>query len=298
MYKNLNAESLGISARHHELIELTLTYKFRGFDLNIQELVRQIEARGRDHSTRFLQSANVKIGSFELPVDLSGSDEDFQASLKRLEEIAELTESLGATRCIANLLPYCIYRPYHENFELHRERIGHVARILSPHHALLGLGFVAPISAREQGDSQFIATPAALLTLIQTVAETNVGLCLDSWHWHVAGGTVDQLKDFPVDKIVMVRLADVPADSNLETITEEQRMLPGTSGVVPNVEWLRWLGERDYGGPITPYCHPSQFTGGTRTQTVEQAAESLSTLLQTARGSDIDVDEEHAATAR
>jgi sugar phosphate isomerase/epimerase len=298
MYRNLNAESLGISARHNELIELTLTYKFRGFDLDLQELVRQVEARGRDHATRFLQSANVKVGSFELPVDLSGSDETFEADLQRFKETAPLIESLKATCCIANLLPYCIGRAYHENFELHRARIRRVAQILAPHKVWLGLGFLAPRAVRQQGDSQFIATPAALLTLIQTVDEENVGLCLDSWHWYVAGGTIDQLKAFPVERIVAVRLADVPVDSNLETITEEQRLLPGTTNVVPNAEWIRWLSERDYAGPITPYCHPSQFTGATRSQTVGQASESLTALLQAGRGSDADVDETQAATAR
>ena len=128
MYRNLNAESLGISGRQNELIELTLTYKFRGFDIDIQELVRQIEARGRDHATRFLQSANVKIGSFELPIDLTVDDEQFAKELERLRDIAQLAESLGATRCIANLLPYCTGRAYHENFELHRKRIGEIVR--------------------------------------------------------------------------------------------------------------------------------------------------------------------------
>ena len=71
----------------------------------------------------------------------------------------------------------------------------------------------------------------------------------------------------------MVRLADAPADVDLEKITEEQRMLPGSTGVVPNIEWLRWLSDRDYSGPITPYCHPAQFAGGTRGQSVEQAAD-------------------------
>ncbi len=295
MYKNLNAESLGINGRQNELIELTLTYKFRGFDIDIQELVQQIESRGRDHATRFLQSANVKIGGFDLPIDLTLEDSEFETEITRLDEVAELAESLGATRCIANLLPYCLHRAYHENFELHRTRIGRVVQVLAPHQIRLGVGFIAPKSARPEGESQFIATPNALLTLIQTIGE-DVGLCLDTWHWHVGGGTVSQLKDFPVEKVVMVRLADLPADADLETITQEQRLLPGSTGVVPNVEWLRWLSDHDYSGPITPYCDPSQFTGVTRAQAVEQAAEAVTSLIRAARNAEDNADEEQAAT--
>jgi sugar phosphate isomerase/epimerase len=298
MYKNLNPESLGISARHNELIELALTHKFRGFDIDIQELMRQVGARGREHAMRFLQSANVKIGSFELPIDLAAPDDRFQSDLDRLEEIAALSETLDATRSIASVLPYNIDRAYHENFELHRERIGRVAQILAPHQIQLGLGFIAPKVVRERGDSEFIATASALLTLIQTVGEKNVGLCLDTWHWRVAGAAVDQLKNFPVNQIVMVRLADLPVDAQLDTISEEQRLLPGATGVVPNLEWIRLLGDRGYVGPVTAYCHPSQFTGSTRAQTVEQAAEALHTLMQSARESDADVGETHAAAAR
>jgi sugar phosphate isomerase/epimerase len=297
MYKNLNAASLGISGRHNELIELTLTYKFRGFDIDIQDLMGQIEARGRDHATRFLQSANVKLGSFELPIDLSCDEDQFQQDLERLGGVAELAASLRATRCIASIVPYCIGRAYHENFELQRARIGSVVRVLEPHQIRLGLGFIAPKHAREQGDFPFITTPEGLLTLMQTIGE-DVGLCLDTWHWHVAGGKLDQLKSFPVEKIVMVRLADVPADADLETITEEQRMLPGSTGVVPTIEWLRWLNQRGYTGPITPFCHPAQFTGGTRVQAVEQAAAALTSLLQAAQNADDAAREEQAAGAR
>ena len=68
MYKNLNAESLGITARQNELIELALTYKFRGLDIDTQSFLRQVESRGKEHAVRFLQSAHIRVGGFDLPV--------------------------------------------------------------------------------------------------------------------------------------------------------------------------------------------------------------------------------------
>jgi sugar phosphate isomerase/epimerase len=297
MYRSLNAESLGIRGRQNELIELTLTHKFRALDIDIQELVKQIDARGQDHATRFLLSANLKVGNFELPVDFGSSDATFQSDVERLGEIARVAESMGATRCTNNIVPYCQDCAYHENFERHRERISRVAQLLAPHKIHLGLGFLAPRHLRELGDSQFITSPDQLLTLIQTIVDENVGLCLDTWHWYVSGTSIDKLKRFAVEKIVAVRLADVPPEADLERITEQDRLLPGSTNVVPNVEWLRWLSEQGYAGPITPYCHPSQFVGCTRTQSVGQAAAALNLLLQAVGGTALGAGQKQVATA-
>ncbi len=65
MYKNLNSDALGISGRQSELIELALTHKFSGLDLDLAPLCRQVQSRGLEHARRFLDSAKLKIGGFE-----------------------------------------------------------------------------------------------------------------------------------------------------------------------------------------------------------------------------------------
>ena len=280
MYKNLNAESLGISARQNELIELVLTYKFRGLDLDIEPLMKQVELRGREHSLRYLASAQVKIGGFELPVCWEEDDATYREDLQRLSLVAEVAGSLGATGCTTMVMPYSDGRPYHESFEFHRARLTEIAELLQGHGIRLGLGFRAPAHARDGHSSPFITTPDALLTLIKTIVAPNVGICLDLWHWHVAGGTLEQLKDVRPDRIVTVRLADVPADVALADITEQQRLLPASTGIVPAAAALRLLAERGYKGPVAAYCHPAQFAGITRSQVVEQASRALTKLLE------------------
>ncbi len=297
MYKNLNAESLGISARQNELIELALTYRFRGLDLDTGPLIRQVEQHGRDHAMRYLTSANIKIGGFELPVRWDGDDETYQEDLRLLPQIAEVAADLGATGCTTMVLPYCDDRAYHENFEFHRGRLTEIAETLQPHGICLGLGFKAPACECEGHSSPFITTPDAILTLIKTIVSPNVGLCLDAWHWHVGGGTIEQIQELSADQIVSVRLADLPSDANLPEITEEQRMLPGVTGIVPAAPILSWLHELGYQGPVTAYCHAAQFSGVTRTRAVEQAAQSLTNLMSFAsEAADVESDEAAAAT--
>lgn len=279
MYRNLNAEALGISARQNELIELALTYKFRGLDLDIESLMKQVELHGREHALRFLESAQVKIGGFQLPVRWQGDDDTYQQDLQQLPQVAEVVASLGTSGCTTTVMPFSDNRPYHENFEFHRNRLTEIADVLQNHDIRLGLGFLAPSESREGHDSPFIGTPEVLLTLIKTIVSPNVGLCLDLWHWHVGGGTLEQIKDVAVDQIVAVRVADLPSDVDLTEVSEQQRLLPGATGVVPAERAIRWLAEQKYRGPVTAYCHPAQFAGITRNQAVEQAAQTLGQLI-------------------
>lgn len=282
MYKNLSAECLGISGRQNELIELALTYKFKGLDLDFQTLAQQITERGRDHAMRFLNSADIKIGCFELPLQCDADEETYRTGLTSLEQTAELAAQIGATRCTTTVRPFSVGRPYHEDFELHRKRYNEIADLLKPHGILLGIGFLAPTSHREGYPGQFIATADAMQTLIRMLAADNAGLCLDLWHWTVGGGTVEQIKQFDPKRIVTVRVADLPVDYDPATVTEESRLLPGTTRVVPATEVLQWLTEVGYDGPLTPCCHSSQMAGATRTQVVERAVEALRQTLKPA----------------
>ena len=72
MYKNFNTASLGIMARQSELIELALTYQFKGLDVDIVDL----QKRGLDPAKRFLGGTKLNLG-FELPTVLAGDDATF-----------------------------------------------------------------------------------------------------------------------------------------------------------------------------------------------------------------------------
>jgi sugar phosphate isomerase/epimerase len=280
MYKNLNAESLGISARQNELIELALTYKFRGLDIDTESFLRQVESRGKEHAVRFLQSAHIRVGGFDLPVRWTAEEATFKQDLQSLKETAEIMSSLGAASSTAIVLPYCDQRPYHEDFEFHRERFSEIGDELKAFGIKLAIGFRAPILSREGHDTQFITTADALVALVKMIVCDNVGMCLDLWHWHVGGGTLEAIKELSVDQIVAVRVADLPADVPLAEVTEEQRLLPGSTGIVPAAETLRWLADSGYSGPVTAHCHPQQFSGVTRIKSVAQASDALDALMR------------------
>ena len=286
---------LGISGRQSELIELALTYGFRGLDVDIAELQKRAQIQGLQQAKRFLESAKLSIGGFELPVDLAGVETKYAADFKQLETAAEFAHAIGARDCFLNILPASDQLPYHENFELHRRRLREIAAILEKHQMRLGLGILSAASHRIGRDFQFIYQPEQLLTLIKTCGAANLGVAVDTWDWFVGDGTLDQLRGLKADQIVAVRLADLPADADFATLADDQRLLP-TDASADIAAVLAHLAEINYEGPVTAYAHPSQFKGIKRETIVKQVSAVLDEQCQLTGSSQSEKLEEAAAS--
>ncbi len=283
MYKTLCPEALGITGRQSELIELAMTYGFEGLDIDFPQFAKQVGLRGLDHAARFLRSSQLKIGALNLPVCWDEEDDLFKKELKGLPQVLEIASTIGARDFYLTVKPASDTRPYHKNFEFHRDRIAEIAEVLASNDLRLGLSFLAPAYHRKGYEYQFISSPDALVTLMKTTAVTNLAVLVDLWHWRVGGGTIEQLRELAPRQVVTVRLADIPDDASLETITEEDRLLPGTTGVVDSVAALRALREIGYDGPVAPYPNPHQLKGQTRDRIVQRAKESLESALKASR---------------
>ena len=172
-------------------------------------------------------------------------------------------------------MPASDERPYHENFEFHRQRFTRIAETLAEHSIRLGLDFLATPRHREGLQYQFIHSPDALVTLAKTVGMENVGIAVDVWQWQVAGATWEPLRELSANEIVSVRIADVPAEFDPATIADEDRLLASDGGTIDVVSIIKLLAEKGFEGPLTPYPDPSQFNGITRDSLVRQAADSV-----------------------
>ncbi|MFM7928992.1 MAG: sugar phosphate isomerase/epimerase, partial [Pirellula sp.] len=70
MYKNLNAQTLGISGRQSDLIELAMTYGFQGLDIDAVDLQRRALRTDFERASRFLMSSGLRVTGFDVPCDL------------------------------------------------------------------------------------------------------------------------------------------------------------------------------------------------------------------------------------
>jgi sugar phosphate isomerase/epimerase len=281
MFKNLGPEALGISGRESEVIELALSHGFKGLDLDLVDFSEQVKTQGFARASRLIVSARLKIGSFRLPVRWQIDSPDYKADLEKLPELAELAQQMGCTRATTTIEPGSNARPYHENFEFHRRRFAEMADLLARYKIRLGVGFLAPAVSRAGNPYQFIQVADAAVMLLSSVGSANVGLAFDAWHWHVGGGTLDQLRA-QADKIVTVALADCDAETTAENAKLEARRLPVEGGLIDSVATLSMLAELRYDGPVTPAPDKSQLAGLSRGKVVQQAGEALDRVWKAA----------------
>ena len=278
MYKNLSPQSVGITGRQSELIELALTYRYDGLSIDMVQFTELAEKRGFEPAFQYLESAKMKIGGFELPVRWQGEEEDYKTDLARLGAIAEMAKKIGATGCHTTVMVGSDALPYHENFEFHRSRFSEIADVLAPHDIRLGLDFLATADSREGFQHTFISAPDALVTLMKTIGVANVGVIVDLWHWRVGGGTVDHLSQLTPEQIVMVCVAEVPEDIETHAAQLDQREMPAEPPSEFLVSAMITLGKMGYDGPVTPTPAVDSGSGKTRDRIVSASGKAIERL--------------------
>lgn len=275
MFRVLSLSQLGLTATQSEQIELALSYGFRGLDLDVVEFHDRVQAHGLSHARRLLDSAKIKLGSFQLPFDPAADEEVFKRGLDQLKPWAELAATVGCLRAVTIVAPTSAQRPYHENFEFHRKRYNEVATVLAPFGIRLGIGFSAVPSKNSEQSFEFIRTFDALVLLVGTVASRNVGILADVWQLWRSGGRIEDLRKLAPQQLVAVRICNAPADQLPEATDESARLLPGTAGAIDASAVLGLLAEIGYDGPITPNPARQQFENLNREAIVKTVAQDL-----------------------
>lgn len=282
MFKNLNAAILGVSGRQSELIELAMTYGFKGLDIDLGDLVKRTQRASYEVASRYLSSAQMMIGGFEIPIDLDADEVAFAKSLTELVVSAEIAAKAGAIA--GNLrIPAATDRlPYHEYFDVVRKRVDQIAEIFAKHNLKVGLYFSASTESRGGKQFPFIKDVEGYLAFFKACTVTNVCLTIDTWDWTVGGGTVSQLAGLQAARVIGLRLADAAEGIDSANASSAERLMPGSNGVVDNVGIVCQLAKMGFEGPLSAYGHVSQMTGKTRDMIVSSAQDSLDNVMSTA----------------
>jgi len=282
MFKNLNAAILGVSGRQSELIELAMTYGFKGLDIDLGDLVKRTQRASYEVASRYLSSAQMMIGGFEIPVDLDADDVAFAKALAELTAGAEIAAKAGATAGNMRIPAATDRLPYHEFFEVVRKRVDQVAEVLEKHNIKVGLYFSAAIESREGRQFPFVKDVEGYLAFFKACTGANVCLTIDTWDWTVGGGTVAQLAGLQGAHVIGLRLADAAEGIDNATASSTLRLMPGSNGVVDNVGIVCQLAKMGFDGPLSAYGHVSQMSGKTRDMIVSSAQDSLDNVMSTA----------------
>ena len=84
--------------------------------------------------------------------------------------------------------------------------------------------------------------------LLSGVPAKNVGMIVDLWDLHVAGGSLEGVRKLGGERLIAVRLADAPADVVPADLKLTQRMVPGDGGAIDAAAALVTLAEMGFDG--------------------------------------------------
>ncbi len=279
MYKNLNCGLLGISGRQSEIIELALTYGFRGIDIDMADLVKRCGRGSFENAARFLVSSKLRIGGFEIPIDLDSDEDSFATAAAQLNGVAEIAQRAEAMTAILTIPSATNRLPYPEYFDVIRKRIDQIAETFGKEDVRIALTFDALSSETDDKEFKFVKDVEGFVALFRACTSKNVSVVFDSWNWHLGGGTEAHLEQVGLDRVASVRIADCQEGVDPASATSEACLLPASTGVIDNVSYLRKLVDADLKLPVAAMGRPLN-AGGTRDALVGLTQDALNKTFE------------------
>lgn len=252
MFKSLMADMIGIDVDPLGAIDLARRYGFSGVDLRLDKQEQRIREIGAERLRRAIEDAGLRPGYCSiLPGKVSCDEKTWQDGIARAPALAKLAEQLGYTRTATVVLPFDDELAFDSFFGLHVDRINQAVPILADHGLSLALEYVSPATRRAGHKHPFIHDLKGLRKLCRATEYTNVGLLLDSFHWHCAGETVADIEALSEDEVVVVHVNDLIAKRAIEKQVVNERALPCETGLIDLAGFIGALDKIGYDGPIT-----------------------------------------------
>lgn len=247
MYKAFSPQAIGFSVPFEDSLEAAARNGFEGYWFDLRGDLQ----RGVSVVRELLQAKRVRPAGFGLPVDFRRDERHFEEDLGGLAANAAVARTLGLQRCTTWLAPASDELTYEENFALHRRRLGRIAAVLQDYEIRLGLEFVGPATFRRGKRNEFIHDLAQTIELCSAIGRDNVGLLLDLFHWETARQRDTDFALIPNQEfIVLVHLNDAPAGRAIDEQLDNDRRLPGETGVLGATPFLKRVVALGYTGPV------------------------------------------------
>lgn len=250
MYKALSPGAIRVNVDNlADAIDAARRHGYGGVEFNVREVADLIDAQGVDAVRAMFTDAGVKPAGWGLPTDWRGDDASWRASLEELPRLAQAASAIGAPRTSTWIMPGSDERDFDANRRFHVERFTPVASILADSGCSVGLEFIGPKTLRDPLKYPFIHTMEDMLAMCADIGP-NVGILLDCFHWYTAHGTAAQLLALRPEQVVYVHVNDGVAGRGPDEQIDNQRALPGETGVVDIVAFMQALQQIGYDGPV------------------------------------------------
>lgn len=246
---HLSCGSIGVQADQMQAIRLAKKYGFGSVSADASYLAG-LDSQANNKLVRELEESNLVWGTSGLPVQFTRDEATFSEGIKRLPRLAAALQRAGVTRVGTWISPSHSELTYRSNFRRHVSRLRTSAKVLGDHGLRLGLEYIGPKTLWASKRHTFVHTLSEAMELIHEIGLTNVGVVLDSWHWYTAHETVEDLRILTNNDIVACDLNDAPSGIAVDEQIDNQRELPATTGVINVRDFLGFLVDVRFDGPI------------------------------------------------
>jgi sugar phosphate isomerase/epimerase len=248
----LTPGSIGVNVKSQaELNELAQRHRFQAVEPRADEIAAMSSAQLAGLIAD-LKAKGLTWAAAGLTVDFRKDEATFRTGLGPLPKIAAGLKAAGVTRVGTWLAPSHEELTYRANFRLHVARLTEVARVLQDHGLRFGLEYVGTQLSMVGKKYPFVHTMAEARELIADLGTSKVGLVLDTWHWWTAGDTSADLRALTKADVVSVDLNDAPKDIAKAQQKDNERELPGATGVIDIAGFISALVAIGYDGPVRP----------------------------------------------
>lgn len=244
MYISMNPTLTANRVPWPEFARLATKAGFLGVDVN---LAKAMEA-GADATKALLAETRLKPAILGLPVEFKKDEAEFQQGIAKLPQAAQFASAIGCPRMSTWLLPSSPI-PKPELRKTYVDRLRAICDVLARNHVKLAIEYVSPVHLRKLHPHEFIYRMDEMLDLAKD-AGPNAGLMLDSWHWHHAGATTQDILAAGKDRIVYVQVADAPKLPP-DQIKDSERLMPG-EGIIDFTAFFGALKKIGYNGGVSP----------------------------------------------
>jgi len=244
MYLSLNSTLVADRVPWPEFARLAANVGFGGVDVSTSGAVKE----GLEATRLLLAQTKLMPAVAGFPVEFRKDDATFRRDLANLESAAPFVAAIGCPRMNTYFLSSS-ERPKAEQRKIYKDRLRPAADILARSHVRLGLEFLGPLHLRKMFPYEFIWRMDEMLEFAKEIGP-NVGLELDSWHWHHAGATVKDIIAAGKENIINVQVNDSPALPP-DKIRDDERLMPG-EGIIDLVSFFGALREIGYDQGISP----------------------------------------------
>jgi len=281
MFRSVDPGALGIKADFEEALRYGKLGGFEGLDGSLTGMADTVQELGLERVKARYAEAGLRAGGLGLPMAWRQDEEGFKSFLANLPKIAATAADLGASGCMTWLSPLSPTLRFRENFQFHVARLRPIAEILADHGLGLGIEPVGPRTSREREGFGFIYTIYGALGLAEALGE-NVGLLLDSWHWYTGLGTVADLASLTARDVVHVHINDAPQGIAIPDQIDNQRALPGETGVIDLKTFLIKLKDLGYAGAVTPEPFSARVNALPAEQAISETGAALKQVWESA----------------